>query len=66
MLTSNSEIPRERGSPTVARFGETHWSVILSAMDRQRPVDAADALDHPAAAPARAAASAASWLRCWR
>jgi RNA polymerase sigma-70 factor (ECF subfamily) len=29
----------------VARFGETHWSVILSAMDKQRPVEAADALE---------------------
>jgi len=29
----------------VARFGETHWSVILSATDKQRLVEAADALE---------------------
>jgi RNA polymerase sigma-70 factor (ECF subfamily) len=40
MPAASSEIPREGGSPTVARFGETHWSVILSAMDKQRPADA--------------------------
>jgi hypothetical protein len=34
---------REGGPPTVARFGDTHWSVILSAMDKQRPADAANA-----------------------
>jgi RNA polymerase sigma-70 factor (ECF subfamily) len=45
MLASNSENLRDGGSPTVARFGETHWSVILSAMDKQRPVEAADALE---------------------
>lgn len=45
MPASDSEIPREGGSPTVARFGETHWSVILSAMDKQRPLEAADALE---------------------
>jgi RNA polymerase sigma factor (sigma-70 family) len=27
----------------VARFGDTHWSIILSAMDKQRPADAAAA-----------------------
>jgi DNA-directed RNA polymerase specialized sigma24 family protein len=43
MLASSSEIPRQGGSPTVARFGDTHWSVILSAMDKQRPADAAGA-----------------------
>jgi RNA polymerase sigma-70 factor (ECF subfamily) len=42
---SNTEILPEGASPTVARFGETHWSVILSAMDKQRPVEAADALE---------------------
>jgi len=42
---SDSEIPREGGSPTVARFGETHWSVILSAADKRRPAEAADALE---------------------
>jgi RNA polymerase sigma factor (sigma-70 family) len=43
MPASSSEIPREGGSPTMARFDDTHWSVILSAMDKQRPAEAADA-----------------------
>jgi RNA polymerase sigma factor (sigma-70 family) len=45
MLAYNSENLREGASPTGARFGETHWSVILSAMDKQRPLEAADALE---------------------
>jgi RNA polymerase sigma factor (sigma-70 family) len=45
MPPSDSENSRQGGSPTVARFGETHWSVIRSAMDKQRPADAADALE---------------------
>ena len=44
MPTSNTELSRAEGSPTVANFGETQWSVVLSAMDKQRPADAADAL----------------------
>ncbi|HZR17375.1 MAG TPA: sigma-70 family RNA polymerase sigma factor [Verrucomicrobiae bacterium] len=44
MPASDSEPSHEGGSPTVARFGDTHWSVILSAMDKQRPVEAVDAL----------------------
>jgi len=34
---------RAGASPTVARFGETHWSVILSALNQQRPAEATDA-----------------------
>jgi RNA polymerase sigma factor (sigma-70 family) len=45
MLASQSENSRARGSPTVARFGETHWSVIRSAMNKQRPTDAEAALE---------------------
>jgi RNA polymerase sigma-70 factor (ECF subfamily) len=45
MPVSHSENSRAGGSPTVARFGETHWSVICSAMDKQRPDMAADALE---------------------
>jgi RNA polymerase sigma-70 factor (ECF subfamily) len=43
MPASDSENFREGGSPTVARFGDTHWSVILSAMNKQRPAEATDA-----------------------
>src|SRR5580658_9152963 len=45
MPASRSEKFPEGGSPTVARFGDTHWSVILAAMDKHRPVEAADALE---------------------
>src|ERR1035437_3599663 len=45
MPASNSRIRREGGSPAVARLGETHGRFILSAMDKQRPVEAADALE---------------------
>jgi RNA polymerase sigma factor (sigma-70 family) len=45
MPASQSEDSRERGSPTLARFGQTHWSVIRSAMDKQRPADADAALE---------------------
>ncbi|HEV7924399.1 MAG TPA: sigma-70 family RNA polymerase sigma factor [Verrucomicrobiae bacterium] len=45
MPVSQSENSRERGSLTVARFGETHWSVIRSAMDKQRPAGADAALE---------------------
>jgi DNA-directed RNA polymerase specialized sigma24 family protein len=45
MPASRSEIPQGGGSPTVARFGDTHWSVIFSAKDKRRPVEAADALE---------------------
>lgn len=44
MPDSNAETSRGGDSPTVARFGETRWSVILSAMDKQRPAEATDAL----------------------
>src|SRR5580658_4615133 len=43
MPASHSEDFPEGGSPTVARFGDTHWSVILSAMDKHRPTEATDA-----------------------
>jgi len=43
MPTSASEMPRGKGSPTVARFGNTHWSVILLARDKQRSAEAANA-----------------------
>ncbi len=45
MPVSQSDNSREGGSPTVARFGETHWSVIRSAMDKQCPADADTALE---------------------
>src|ERR1700735_3878029 len=45
MPASNGEGSSAGGSPTVARFGETHWSVICSAMNKQRPDMAADALE---------------------
>ena len=45
MPVTQSENSREGGSPTVARFGETHWSVIRSAMDKQCPADADTALE---------------------
>lgn len=45
MPASNPESPRQGGAPTLARFGETHWSVVLSAMDKHRPVDATEALE---------------------
>jgi RNA polymerase sigma factor (sigma-70 family) len=45
MPASQSEKTGPGGSPTLARFGETQWSVIRSAMDKQRPDDAAAALE---------------------
>jgi hypothetical protein len=45
MPTCPSENAAQGGSPTLARFGETHWSVIHSALDKQRPAGAADALE---------------------
>jgi RNA polymerase sigma factor (sigma-70 family) len=45
MPASRSEYPGRGGSPTVARFEQTHWSVIRSAMDKQCPDAAADALE---------------------
>lgn len=45
MPASHSENTGQGGSPTVARFKETHWSIIRSAMDKQRPAAAADALE---------------------
>jgi len=37
---------REGGAPTVARFGDTHWSVVLSAAKTQRLTEAGPAREN--------------------
>ena len=44
-MRPDSERLRGGGSPTVARFGETHWSIVLSAAGRQEPARAAESLE---------------------
>lgn len=43
MPTLDSERPRPGGAPTAARFGDTHWSVVLSAANKQRLTEATEA-----------------------
>jgi RNA polymerase sigma factor (sigma-70 family) len=43
--TPDSETIRDGGAPTAARFGDTHWSVVLSAANKQSLTEAADALE---------------------
>jgi DNA-directed RNA polymerase specialized sigma24 family protein len=45
MATSDFEVEREKSPAGAAQFANTHWSVVLSAANKQNPVHAAESLE---------------------